>query len=129
MVTASGRPLAWTFRRPRIDGEWAKFTVGVVLTALALIAFLSLAQYTRKVAVPGVLAPDRGLIRVVPSASGTVVERRVGEGQAVRAGDVLFVISIERSTLDVGAAVNPGAARRSRRANGGELQLPRPQDV
>lgn len=78
-------------------------TAGVVLTALALVAFLSLAQYTRKVAVPGVLAPDRGLIRVVPSASGTVVERRVGEGQAVRAGDVLFVISIERSTLDAGA--------------------------
>lgn len=74
-------------------------TIGVVVAALALVAFLSLAQYTRKVAVPGVLAPDRGLIRVVPTASGTVVERRVGEGQAVRAGDVLFVIAIERSTL------------------------------
>ena len=45
-------------------------TIGVVVAALALVAFLSLAQYTRKVAVPGVLAPDRGLIRVVPTASG-----------------------------------------------------------
>jgi len=75
-------------------------TAGVVVFALALVVFLGLAQYTRKAAVGGVLVPDRGLIRVVPSASGTVLERRVGEGQAVRAGDVLFVLALERPTLE-----------------------------
>jgi membrane fusion protein len=75
-------------------------TAGVVCIAVALVAFLALAQYTRKVAVGGVLVPDRGLIRVVPAASGTVLERRVGEGQAVHAGEVLFVLSLERPTLD-----------------------------
>lgn len=74
-------------------------TVGVVLVAAALVAFLGLAQYTRKAAVGGVLVPDRGLIRVVPAASGTVLDRRAGEGQAVRAGDILFVLALERPTL------------------------------
>jgi len=32
-----------------------------------------------------------------------VIERRVDEGQAVRAGDVLFVLAQDRTTLDAGA--------------------------
>jgi membrane fusion protein len=75
-------------------------TVGVVAVAVALGSFLSLAQYTRKATVAGVLVPDRGLIRVVPSVSGSVLERRVSEGQTVQAGDVLFVLALERPTLD-----------------------------
>jgi len=78
-------------------------TGGVVLVALALAAFLALAEYTRKASVAGVLVPDRGLIRIVPAASGTVVERRAAEGQSVKAGDVLFVLALERPTLDAGA--------------------------
>ncbi len=77
-------------------------TAGVVLTLAALLAFVFLAQYTRKATVGGVLVPDLGLIRIVPTASGSVLERRVQEGQAVRAGDVLFVLALERSTLDAG---------------------------
>lgn len=77
-------------------------TAGVVAIALALALFLGLAHYTRKATVPGVLAPDRGLIRVVPAAGGTVLERHAAEGQAVRAGDVLFVLGVERTTLEAG---------------------------
>ena len=40
-------------------------TAGVVLVAASLVAFLSLAQYTRKSTAAGVLVPDRGLIRLV----------------------------------------------------------------
>jgi membrane fusion protein len=76
---------------------------GVVVVAISLVAFLCLAHYTRKATVVGVLAPDRGLIRVVPSANASVLERRVKEGQAVRAGDVLFVLALERPTLDAAA--------------------------
>lgn len=75
-------------------------TTGVVAVALALIAFLSFAQYTRKATAAGVLVPDRGLIRLVPAAAGTVLERRVTEGQAVRAGEVLFVVGVDRPLLD-----------------------------
>jgi membrane fusion protein len=78
-------------------------TAGVVVALAALVTFLSLASYTRKATVDGVLVPDRGLIRLVPTASGTVIERRVQEGQAVRAGEVLFVIALEQARLDAGA--------------------------
>lgn len=78
-------------------------TTGVVVAVLAIGAFLGLAEYTRKAAVAGVLVPDRGLIRIVPSAAGTVLERRIAEGATVRAGDVLFVLAQERSTLDAPA--------------------------
>jgi membrane fusion protein len=75
-------------------------TAGAVLAAVALAVFLSTAHYTRKAAVVGVLVPDRGLIRIVPAASGTVLERRVNEGQAVRGGEVMFVLALEKSSLD-----------------------------
>lgn len=77
----------------------AWITGGVLLAAVALAAFLVLAEYTRKTTTNGVLVPDRGLIRLVPAVAGTVVERRAVEGQAVRAGDVLFVLSLERPLL------------------------------
>lgn len=74
-------------------------TVGALLVAVAVAAFLLLGQYTRKATADGVLVPDRGLIRLVPAAAGTVVERHAAEGQAVRAGEVLFVLALERSLL------------------------------
>jgi len=70
-------------------------TAGAALTAVALVAFLSVAEYTRKATANGVVVPDRGLIRLVPADTGTVLERRVSEGQTVAAGDVLFVLALE----------------------------------
>lgn len=78
-------------------------TAGVVAMLVAVALFASLAHYTRKATVAGVLSPDLGLIRLVPLAAGTVVERRVVEGQHVQAGDVLFVLALERATLGVNA--------------------------
>lgn len=77
-------------------------TVGVAAMAIALALFLALAHYTRKATVDGVLLPDRGLIRVVPAAGGTVLERMAEEGRSVKAGDVLFVLGVERTTLESG---------------------------
>ncbi len=71
-------------------------TVGAALAVMVIVAFLLLAQYTRKTTTSGTLVPDRGLIRLVPAESATVLERRITEGQAVTAGDVLFVLSLER---------------------------------
>ncbi len=75
----------------------AVLTVGVALSALAVGVFLALGEYTRKVHVSGVLVPDRGVIRLVPPQDAVVLERRVVEGASVRAGDVLFVLSLERA--------------------------------
>jgi membrane fusion protein len=81
----------------------AWITVGVVCTLVAVSSFLALAHYTRKATAGGVLAPDRGLIRVVSAAVGNVIERRVVEGQAVQAGDVMFVVALDRAGLSVPA--------------------------
>jgi membrane fusion protein len=77
----------------------AWLTIGAAAAALAVVAYLSLAQYTRKATTLGVLTPDLGVIRLVPAAAGTVIERHAGEGQAVRAGDVLFVVALERPLM------------------------------
>lgn len=72
-------------------------TSAVVAAAVGLGAFLYFGEYTRKVRVSGVLVPDRGVIRLVAPQAGMVVERRVADGERVRDGDVLFVLSLERS--------------------------------
>jgi len=75
-------------------------TVGAMVMLLVVGSFIALAGYTRKATTGGVLVPDRGLIRMVPAASGVVLERRVSEGQAVQAGDVLFVLALERPQMN-----------------------------
>lgn len=66
----------------------------LVLTVGAFI-FLCNAKYTRRIAASGLLAPELGIIKVQARHDGVVLERRVREGQAVRAGDVLYVVSEE----------------------------------
>lgn len=82
-------------------------TGAVVTTALALGSFLALGEYTRKVRVSGVLVPDRGVLRLVAPQEALLLERRVTEGSRVRAGDVLFVLSLDRAAAsgDTQAAV------------------------
>ncbi len=75
----------------------AVLTAGAAASAIALGAFLALGEYTRKVRVSGVLVPDRGVIRLVAPQDAVLVESRVTEGASVRAGDVLFVLSLDRS--------------------------------
>ena len=113
-------------------------TAGVVLTAAAVALFLWSAEYTRKAQASGVLSPDRGLIRMVPAAAGTVLERRISEGQQVQAGEVLFVLSLDRPTLDAGTqaqvrlslderqrSLKDAARQRSQLASGQLLALDR----
>jgi membrane fusion protein len=74
-------------------------TLAILFVTAVVAAFLWSATYTRKATVDGVLVPDRGLIRLVPSEAATVIERRVAEGQSVRSGDTLFVLALERPRL------------------------------
>ena len=73
-------------------------TAAAVLTVTAVALFLVLGEYTRRMTVSGVLAPDRGVIRLMPPQQGTVVESHVAEGQAVRRGDLLFVLDIGQAS-------------------------------
>lgn len=89
------------------------FAVGV---AALVVTYLFVGEYTRKARVDGVLVPDRGVIRLLPQETATVLERHAREGQTVRQGDVLFVLSVDRATAsgDAQAAVQRSLAAKAR---------------
>lgn len=74
---------------------------GVFVTlALLLIAFFAFFETTRKSHVQGMLVPTAGVIRVYSNQMGVIKDVRIKEGQFVREGDVLFVVSSERSNAE-----------------------------
>jgi membrane fusion protein len=86
----------------------------VFAAAVALGTFLALGEYTRKVRVGGVLVPDRGVLRLMAPQDALVLERRAVDGAQVRAGDVLFVLSLDRAAVagDTQAAVQRSLSAR-----------------
>lgn len=67
----------------------------VLLFTIGLIVFLFSASYTKRLPAAGVLMPAAGILRIQSPHNGVVLERRVREGQAVKAGDLLYVVSEE----------------------------------
>jgi membrane fusion protein len=91
-------------------------TAAAALFALGIIAVVFFAEYTQKATIAGTLAPREGIVAVNAPAGGIVLERRVEEGQSVRKGDVLFVVSAERrSAAQEGTQALIGAQLRQRR--------------
>ena len=78
-------------------------TLLFAVVALLILVFLACFSATRKAHVAGVLLPDQGLIRIQSSQSGVITAVRVREGQSVRTGDVLFVLTSERASATQGA--------------------------
>ncbi|WP_427913575.1 HlyD family secretion protein [Ramlibacter sp. MMS24-I3-19] len=76
---------------------WLALTFAACLVVAVVLVYLGLGTYTRKAQVMGVLLPSHGLIRVLPAHAGVVAARHVHEGQSVRAGDALFLVTNERS--------------------------------
>jgi membrane fusion protein len=85
---------------------------GVLVITLALVALLVFGQYTKRARVMGVLAPERGVIKVMPPQVGLILARHVNEGDRVKAGDKLFTLSLDRVTQNTSslAASGSGAA-------------------
>ena len=102
------RQEALDFNREKLLGEavlskplsLSVLTAAAVLIALAVMTFACWGEYTRKAHVSGYLAPSKGLIKVYAPESGTLVEKHVREGQTVRRGDMLYVLSTERSSRE-----------------------------
>ncbi|MFY8093118.1 MAG: HlyD family secretion protein [Niveispirillum sp.] len=94
-VAEARRFLTWgseTFFDPRpkrIFGKW------MLTLALALILGLSAAPFSEVVTAPGEVVPVGGIGRVLSSVRGSVTDLRVQEGQAVKAGEVLAVVTID----------------------------------
>lgn len=78
-------------------------TLWFVAIGAAIVLFFVLFTTTRKVNCQGVLLPKAGIVRIIPAQPGVVLESRVREGQHVRGGDVLFVLSGERSSSMAGS--------------------------
>nr|WP_298723409.1 HlyD family efflux transporter periplasmic adaptor subunit [uncultured Steroidobacter sp.] len=114
--TPRGGPRSTLFRQEAIDarrlslvGEslaahpvsYPRLTAISVGIVLALVLFACFGELARKAEVRGYLAPSAGLIKVYAPLAGTLVERRVSEGQAVRRGDELFVVSPEGASTQL----------------------------
>lgn len=86
---------------------WWALTAGASLLAASLIAYAFTGQVTRKVQVSGILVPAGGQMDLHAAAAGRVAELRVQEGQAVRQGEVVMVLALDRATGngEVGAQV------------------------
>ncbi len=82
------------------------FVLAAGLTTLSICSYLMLGSYTKRATVAGLLVPTQGTIRLLPAAPGIVTRKRVDEGQRVRQGELLFVLSDDRR-----AAGEPGQAR------------------
>jgi len=79
-----------------------------ILTALVgllgslMLAFFAFFGYAKKAQVSGILLPSQGLIRLMPARPGVITDRRVQDGQSVKAGDTLFLLASERSSARLG---------------------------
>ncbi|HAT31896.1 MAG TPA: secretion protein [Janthinobacterium sp.] len=98
------RPAALAARRANWLGDIVlirplTFTVlswGAAALAGLVVVFLCCGSYTKRSTVAGQLIPDAGVVKIYATQAAVVVQKHVVEGQAVKAGDVLFVLSSER---------------------------------
>ena len=136
------RPEAVAARRPQrygdivlLPGAWSRgVAVAAWLLLIALLLLITFGSYARRSAVSGVLAPSGGLIRVTAGQPGVVVEALVREGQQVKRGDVLFVLSGDRAGPDAleyqrGIAKQIDARRQSLDADQRRLGLSEQQEI
>ena len=79
---------------PRLAMHW--LALAVALIGLAVVTFVTFGTYTRRATVTGQLLPSAGMIRILTPQVGVVVEKNVVEGQIVKKGDVLYVLSSDR---------------------------------
>lgn len=114
----SWRPRTPLFRREALAQQEAAWLGTVLLAprrshsimavlALAMVGVLGLllcANYTRTARVNGMLIPDPGLVRIFAPLQGVLVAVNVREGDQVKRGQPLLVISTEIQTQALGDA-------------------------
>ena len=100
---------------PRVSGWWlAGFAAAM---ASCVLAFVFLGSYTRRATVAGQVAPSAGVMRILTPQPGVVHDKRVAEGQLVRKGDVLYVLSsdrVESGSREIQAAIGSQVGERRR---------------
>src|SRR5260221_8814338 len=97
--------------------SFALLTAIALGMALALAAFFVFGEYTRKARVQGMLAPVKGVVRVVAQQGGVIHDLRVVEGTRVDAEGALLTIADPRASAsreDLGEAIGASLDHRSR---------------
>ena len=74
------------------------FTAAAVLILAMLIGFLTWGEFTRKERLVGRIVLSQGVSKVYSPVVGTIVKKLVQEGQIVKKGQQLYVVSVERMT-------------------------------
>jgi membrane fusion protein len=73
-------------------------TAMAVAMALLIVCFIVFGSYTKRSTVSGQLIPDVGVLKVYSPQLGIVMAKHVREGQWVKMGDILYLISSERQS-------------------------------
>ncbi len=106
--TSLFRMEAWSASRTTWLGEITMIRplTFTLLTAIAaafaalLVTLLLCGSYTRRSNVSGQLMADLGVIKVYPPQAGVILKKMVREGQPVRQGEVLYLVSSERQAAN-----------------------------
>jgi len=121
------RPEAVAHKNQRLHGvvilanTWSHAALTIffcaIITALGVFAFHY--GFTRKETVNGMVVPDRGVIRLVAPQSGVVTRIQGKEGDVLKAGDPVFVLTSERTSAkgDTQAAIDEALSSRMSHLN------------
>lgn len=75
-------------------------TYVLVIITVCILIYFSLGEYTRKEHVKGYLAPDKGVVKIIPSQPGIYSEVLVKSGDLVEQGTSVAVISAQHTTAN-----------------------------
>lgn len=104
------RPEVVEFNRPKWLGEIVlirppSFRIYTAMTLLLIVlisTFFILGSYTRRSTVSGELVPTTGVIKLYSQQPAIVQEMQVSEGQEVKRGQLLYLLSGERTSKTIG---------------------------
>jgi len=78
--------------------SWQVIGIGIALAFVSAVVFLSLSRYARVATSTGTIESDRGVVHVSTPLGGVIDKVSVKEGQRVRKGQPLLVISHSTDT-------------------------------
>lgn len=126
-MTQLFRPEAVAHKNQRLHGvviranTWSNMALTAFFCAIviAVIAFAFTHGFTRKETVSGIVVPDRGVVRLAAPQSGVITSIQAREGEMLKAGDPVFVLTSERTSAkgDTQAAINDALASRMAHLN------------
>lgn len=84
--------------------SWQVISYGLFVVLVIVVAFLSLASYSRVATATGIIVVDKGVAAIMPTRAGVVAGLVVRDGQSVEEGAPLAVIRSEEELRRGGTA-------------------------